>query len=95
MKKALVPLLLTIALGGSSCLGPDHLYNSVKNWNAELSDQSWLNEIVYVGLWILPVYPIALTGDVVLFNTVGYWSGNYWIKDPGAFPGFTREKRKE
>jgi hypothetical protein len=91
MKKLLLPLVLCIGLASSSCLGPDHLYNSIKNWNAGLSDKDWVNEIVFLGLTIIPVYPIALLGDVVIFNTVGYWSGDGLVKDPGPFPGFTRK----
>ena len=74
MKKALLASVLALGLVSSSCLGPDHLYGSVKNWNAEMSDMDWLNEIVFLGLWIIPVYPITLLGDVVIFNTWGYWT---------------------
>jgi hypothetical protein len=47
-----------------------------------MSDMDWLNEIVFLGLWIIPVYPITLLGDVVIFNTWGYWTGNNPISDP-------------
>jgi hypothetical protein len=88
MKKALLASLLTLGLAGSSCLGPDNLYGSLKNWNAEMSDQDWLNEIVYVAFLIVPVYPVALLVDVVALNTIGYWTGEYPVKaDP--FPGFS------
>ena len=92
MKKLLLPLALSIALGTSSCLGPDNLYGSIKNWNAGLSEQDWVNELVFLGLVIIPVYPLALTGDVLIFNTITYWSGKDTIKNPGEFPGFMREK---
>ena len=92
MKKALLATVLALGLASSSCLGADHLYNSVKNWNAGLSEHDWLDEVVFVGLYIIPVYPIALLGDVVVFNTIDYWTGKDTIKDPGPFPGF---KRKE
>ena len=91
MKKSFVALVLALGLTGTSCLGTDNLYHSVKNWNAGLSDQDWLNEIVFIGMWIIPVYPITLAGDVLIFNTVAYWGGDNPIKDPGAFPGFTRK----
>jgi len=94
MKKTLLALVLSVGLASSSCLGPDHLYHSVKNWNAGLSDQDWVNELVFLGLMIVPVYPFALAGDVLVFNTVGYWSGNYLVKDPGDFPGFVKKKAK-
>jgi hypothetical protein len=88
MKKALLSSALALGLC-SGCLGPDNLYNSIKNWNADLSDQDWVNEAVWLGLNIVPVYPISLIGDHLIFNTITYWTGNDTIKDPGEFPGFT------
>ena len=88
MKKAIIACALALGLS-TSCLGPDNLYNSVKNWNAELSDTDFVNEIVYIGFMILPVYPIALFADQVLFNPITYWTGKDTISDPGAFPGFS------
>jgi hypothetical protein len=90
MKKSLLAVALTFGLLAPSCLGPDNLYNGIKNWNAEVSDQDWLNELIFLGLWIIPVYPIASLGDVLLFNTIEYWSGDNPIDEPGPFPGFTR-----
>jgi len=87
-KHLLLPLALTLGLGG--CLGPDPLYNSVKNWNADLSEQDWVNELVFLGLHIIPVYQVALIADVLVTNTVTYWSGEDMMKDPGPFPGFKR-----
>ena len=87
-KKALLPALLLLALA-SSCLGPDRLYGSVKNWNAGLSEKDWVNEVVFLGLLIVPVYQIALLGDIVVFNTIDYWSGKPTLSDPGPFPGFS------
>jgi len=89
MKKTLLASLLSLGLLGSSCLGPDNLYSSIKNWNAELSDQDWLNELVFIGLNFIPVYPFALLGDVVILNTIGYWTGDNPITDPGPFSGFS------
>jgi hypothetical protein len=91
MKKTLLALVLALGLASSSCLGPDNLYGSVKNWNAEISDKDWLNELVFLGFWVLPVYPITLLADVIIFNTIGYWTGDQPITDPGPFPGFTKD----
>jgi hypothetical protein len=90
IKSALLAATLALVLGSSSCLGPDHAYGQIKNWNAGLSDQKWLNEVVFLGLWIIPVYELTLLGDVLIFNTVGYWGENP-IKDPGPFPGFHKD----
>ncbi len=91
IKKALIAVILAFGLGSSSCLGPDHAYGSIKQWNADLSDKDWVNELVFIGLQIIPVYPIALFGDIVIFNTIRYWSGDNPINDPGPFTGFSRD----
>lgn len=90
-RKLLGSLLLLIGLGTSGCLGPDNLYNSIKNWNADLSDQDWVTEVVFLGLYIVPVYQIAALADVLFFNTYAYWSGDPLVKDAGTFPGFRRD----
>jgi len=91
MKKSLVAAALVLSLTAPSCLGPDNLYRSVHNWNAELSDQDWVNEVVFLGMIIIPVYQFAWLGDVVILNTIDYWTGKDTIKDPGPFPGFKRK----
>lgn len=89
MKKTLLASLLAFGLFGSSCLGPDPLYNSIKNWNAEVSEQDFINEAIFIGLQIIPVYGFALLGDIIIFNTVEYWTGEPLITPPGPFPGFS------
>ncbi len=94
-KSLLAATLLLACLGTASCLGPDHLYNSIKNWNAKLSEKDWVNEGLYLVMVIIPVYPIALFGDALVFNTIDYWSGTPTINDPGEFPPFTRKDDKK
>ena len=88
MKKVLIASMLALGLSTTSCLGPDNTYNSIKNWNAELSEQDWVNEIVFLGLTIIPVYGFSLLLDTVVFNTIGYWGTNP-ITAPRPFPGFS------
>jgi uncharacterized protein DUF3332 len=95
LQKKLVAALLLLGLTSSSCLGPDNLYNGIKSWNANLSEKDWVNEGVFIGLMIIPVYPIAMLCDVVVFNTVEYWSGDNLVNPPEPFPGFKREKRSD
>ena len=93
MRKTLLAAALALGLTTSSCLGPDNLYGSLKNWNATVSDQDWLDEVIFIGFWVIPIYPFALLGDVVIFNTVEYWTGDNPISDPGPFKGFTKDKK--
>lgn len=89
IKNALSATILALGLA-SSCLGPDNAYSSIKDWNAGLSDQAWIEELVFLGLWFIPVYPITLLGDIIIFNTVDYWTGDNPINDPGPLEGFEK-----
>ena len=77
---------LSLSLLGSSCLGPNNAYNSIRNWNANLTEQDWVDEVVFLGLNIVPVYGLAFMGDLLIFNTIDYWAGENPISDPGPFP---------
>ena len=87
MKKVFLASALAAGMMCSSCLGPSNAYNSLNNWSADATSMTWLNEVIYLGMWIVPVFPIALTGDVLLFNTIEFWGGDNWISDPGPYPG--------
>ena len=87
MKLKLAGLLACIGLLTPSCLGPNNAFRSVHNWNAEVSDQDAVNEIIFIAMVIVPVYGVALLGDYLIFNTIEYWSGDNPINDPGPFPG--------
>lgn len=84
MKKLIAAAALTF--GATGCLGPNAMYNSLANWNAEVSEQDWVNELLFLGMTVIPVYPIALWGDIIVVNTIDYWSGENPIGDPGPFP---------
>ncbi len=40
--------------------------------------------MIFWGLAILPVYELAVLGDVVILNTIEFWTGNKLIGDAGA-----------
>ena len=76
MKKRIICIALASSLMFSSCLGSFSAFNGLKDWNLELTDSKFLNNLVFWGLWILPVYEIFLLGDVFIFNTLEFWTGN-------------------
>ena len=75
-----------LSLGATSCLGPNHMFNGLTNWNANVTEQDWVAEVIYLGLNIIPVYWFALAADGLVVNTIDYWSGNNPVSDPGAWP---------
>ena len=88
MQKLLAAAALT--LGATGCLGPNNAARSLLNWNATATEYDLANEAIFIGLVWVPVYELALLGDVLVFNTIEHWSGENPIDAPGPFPGFTR-----
>jgi hypothetical protein len=76
---------LSACLLAPSCIGPDNLYRGVSTWNSKVSDSKHLNEALFLGLHIVPVYPIAMVGDRLVFNSWEYWSGKNPIGKPDEF----------
>lgn len=76
MKKAILGTALAgLALFSTGCLGPNRAFNGVHEWNMGVSDNDVVNEVVFLGCHIVPVYSVAYFVDVVLLNTIEYWSG--------------------
>ncbi|MBQ5817917.1 MAG: DUF3332 family protein [Bacteroidaceae bacterium] len=77
MKKnfKLVAVLLSMSLMLSSCIGSFNLTNKVKDWNEGLGNK-FVNELVFIGMHIIPVYPLTLLADGVVLNTIEFWTGN-------------------
>jgi hypothetical protein len=88
MKKLALAAALSLTLLSAGCLGPNNLHDSIRNWNAEASDEDWVKEAIFLCMMIVPVYPAAYLADVLIFNTVNYWSGSNPISEPDSFPGF-------
>ncbi len=68
-------LLLSATILLSSCIGSFGLTNKVKDWNESLGNK-FVNELVFVCMHIVPVYPIAIFADAVVLNSIEFWTGN-------------------
>ena len=78
MKKKHLIVATVVALSASmmmqSCIGSFALFNKVKNWNEHVGDK-FVNELVFVAMWILPVYELSFVADLFILNTIEFWSG--------------------
>jgi hypothetical protein len=74
VKKLLLPALVATALLCTSCLGPNKTFISLGKWNDTATDYKWANEAIFIGLWIVPVYEVCYLGDVVILNSIDFWS---------------------
>jgi len=81
MKNRLLPAL---ALGAAAlvampalqgCYGKFAATQKLYKWNGTVGDK-WVNSIVMVALNIIPVYGIAGAADIIVLNTVEFWTGS-------------------
>jgi hypothetical protein len=76
MKKAILGAALAgLATFSTGCLGPNRAFNRVHEWNMEVTDSDVANELIFLGCTIIPVYGVAYLVDIVVLNTIEYWSG--------------------
>lgn len=76
MKKPLVALALSASVLSSSCLGEFKAFNNLKDWNKGVSDSKFVNNAIFWGFLIIPVYPLFFLGDLIIFNVIEFWSGS-------------------
>ncbi len=68
-------LVAALALLGSGCFGSFGATHSLYKWNSEVSDSKWLRWLVFLALAILPVYSLFVLADVLVLNTIEFFSG--------------------
>ncbi len=78
MKKTYLSVAVVCALCFSltlnSCIGNFSLTNKLLSWNKQISDK-FVNELVFFAFWVLPVYEVAALADILVLNSVEFWSG--------------------
>ena len=77
MKKLFLTAALAALLCSSmtSCMGKFALTRNLYAWNDQVSNK-FVNEIVFVAFWILPVYEVCGLADLLVLNTIEFWSGD-------------------
>jgi len=79
MKKYYLTVACIAALGCSmmlqSCIGSFALTNKVLKWNKQVGSK-FVNELVFFAFWILPVYEVTGLADILVINSIEFWSGS-------------------
>lgn len=79
MKKSILTVATVIALCGSmtltSCIGSFSLTNKLLSWNNTIGNK-FVNELVFFAFWILPVYEVSGLADILVLNSIEFWSGS-------------------
>jgi len=71
----LFSLTLLALLAFPGCFGRFAMTGAVQKFNLELTTDQWGRELTFVGLYIIPVYPIATFGDLFVVNSIEFWNG--------------------
>lgn len=75
-RNLIIASLLSLTLLSSSCLGSFSAFNNLKDWNQDVTDSKFVNNAIFWGLCIIPVYGLFFVGDVLIFNTLEFWTGS-------------------
>lgn len=87
MKKKVLTIgiasVLALSLVSTSCIGSFALSNKLLSWNKQVGSK-FINEVVFFAFWILPVYEVAGLADVVVINSIEFWSGTNPLASTGT-----------
>lgn len=77
MKKIILTSCAATLLCGSlsSCMGQFALTKNLYAWNEQISNK-FVNELVFVAFFVLPVYEVCGLADLLVINSIEFWSGD-------------------
>lgn len=79
MKKTYLSAAVILTVGASlmfsSCIGSFSLTNKLLTWNKGVSNK-FVNELIFFAFWVLPVYEVCALADVLVLNSIEFWSGS-------------------
>lgn len=76
----LVPFMLLVGLVQTGCFGEFVLTHKLYDWNAQVAGKGslkgrFINNLVFLGLCILPAYEFAGAIDFIVLNLIEFWTG--------------------
>lgn len=87
MRKKTLTIAVVCALSTAflfnSCIGSFTLTNKLKTWNDQIGSK-FVNELVFFAFWVLPVYEVSAIADLLVLNSIEFWSGNNPVADNGT-----------
>lgn len=94
MKKKSLTLAVAATLAGSitftSCIGSFGLTNKLLSWNQSINSK-FVNELVFIAFHIIPVYEISILSDILILNSIEFWSGSSPVADAGSIKNVETE----
>jgi hypothetical protein len=78
----------TLVLSG--CFGSFGAVRALWDWNDDVSSSKWVDWLVFLGLSIIPVYELFVLADVLVLNSVEFWTGSNPVKNAEGGRSVTR-----
>lgn len=76
-------ILITIAIFSlTACTGSFKLTKTINNFHRAQSNK-WMDEVIFLGCVILPVYFFGTLGDAIILNSVEFWTGKNPMTEVG------------
>jgi Domain of unknown function (DUF3332) len=68
-----VAAALTTAIAAQpACYGSYGAFHAIHRWNGHATNNKVANSLIHFGLWVLPVYPLCLLADFIIFNNIEF-----------------------
>jgi len=71
----LLAIFLVSTVASTGCIGRMALAGKVGKFNLEVAENKWPRELVFLLLYIIPVYPIAGAIDLLIINSIEFHTG--------------------
>ncbi|MFN3712413.1 MAG: DUF3332 family protein [Alcanivoracaceae bacterium] len=84
MKKLMLATMISGSVLLSGCLGQNALFNTVQDWNATATEEKFVNQGISFAFWFVPVYGLTLFADIVILNSIEFWTGTNPISNKRA-----------
>jgi len=76
MRATIIALVLAcLTFSNTACIGRMAISGKVMEFNLSVSQDKWAREIVFLALYIVPVYEFAGMADLIVVNSIEFWTG--------------------
>jgi hypothetical protein len=93
-RKLMLPVAMTMTVSillSTGCMGHMGVTQKVKKGNLSVTENRWGREGVFVGFTVFWVYRISALLDLVVFNSIEFWSGENPITKQPALVNIPQE----
>jgi hypothetical protein len=76
MRATIIALVLAcLTLSNTACIGRMAVSGKVMAFNLSATEDKWGREILFLAMHILPVYGFAAMADLIVVNSIEFWTG--------------------